>query len=302
MRDALLSDLAQLPYKISTTVDERLALKNPACSTIVIKKDDDVWQIWEQQVCLADAVWLVAPETSGVLKKLTQLAVRHQKMIIGCGLGSIDVASSKLATYKTLNKAGIATLPTYTLQNWPQTKHLTWLAKPDDGAGCEETICFKAADELARWINANNKASSHVIQHYQKGIPASISCVMHSGEAYILSCNQQLIEMINHQLGYDELSYSGSNLNGMQRYWTSFETVANQIAQVLPDLAGYVGVDVIVDEDKVIVVEINPRLTTSYTGLAMAIGANPAELIINTLIQEDFSWPILQQNIVEINV
>ena len=88
----------------------------------------------------------------------------------------------------------------------------------------------------------------------------------------------------------------------MRDYWPQFEFIANRIAQTLPDLAGYVGIDVIVDDDEIIVVEINPRLTTSYIGLRESIGANPAELIINTLTQPDFVWPSLQRNLVIINV
>jgi predicted ATP-grasp superfamily ATP-dependent carboligase len=50
------------------------------------------------------------------------------------------------------------------------------------------------------------------------------------------------------------------------------------------------------------VVEINPRLTTSYVGLREAIGVNPAELIIKTLTQPRYRWPKLQHNQVQIDV
>jgi len=308
MRDALLRDLSALPYEIHTTVDARISVPGIGYSAIVVEKNDDVWQVWERVIQAADAVWLIAPETDGYLKKLTELAARYKKTIFGCNLESIQVTSSKLATYHALNKAGIATIPTYTIDHWPKgegdlSSQSNWLAKPDDGAGCSDTVWFKTAEEVARWVSANNKAVSHVIQPYQTGVPASISCVMHCGKAHVLSCNKQLIEMNNHQL-----SYHGSVVNGMREYFSPFEAVANKIAQAMPDLAGYVGIDVIVEDDKVIVVEINPRLTTSYAGLAAAIGANPAELIINTLTQENYTWPKLVQNLklvqnkVELNV
>ena len=296
MRDALLADLSQLPYKVSTTVDARLAIPKHCHTYTLVQKDDDVWQLWEHAMQAADAVWLIAPETDGLLKKLTKLAVKLQKTIIGCGLESIAASTSKIATCQILQKAGISTIPTYTLESWPKGAG-RWIAKPDDGAGCDATVCFDSAEALANWININNKAASHVIQPFQKGIAASISCVIRNGKAFVLSCNQQLIEMNNHQL-----SYHGSKINAIYESYLSFEVIANKIAQTMPDLAGYVGVDVIVHNNEVIVVEINPRVTTSYCALSKAIGVNPAELIINTLTQESYIWPKLEKNVIELYV
>jgi tyramine---L-glutamate ligase len=296
MRDVLLADLSQLPYQVITTVDARLSIPKHCHTYASVQSDDDVWQVWEHAMHAADAVWLIAPETDGLLEKLTKLAVKLQKIIIGCGLESIAVSTSKLATYQVLQKAGIITIPTYTPENWPKSVG-TWIAKPDDGAGCDATVCFDSAEALVNWININNKAASHVIQPFQKGITASISCVMRNGKAFVLSCNQQIIEINNHQL-----SYHGSKLNAMCESYSSFEVIANKIAKTMPDLAGYVGVDVIVNDDKVIVVEINPRLTTSYCVLSKAIGVNPAELVINTLTQENYIWPKLETNVIELYV
>lgn len=120
---------------------------------------------------------------------------------------------------------------------------------------------------------------------------------MHQGRAQLLSCNKQIIDINNHAL-----SFKGVLVNGMQAYRQAFEQIANQIAKAFPSLAGYVGIDVIVQHDQVFVVEINPRLTTSYAGLRESIGANPAELIINTLTQPAYQWPSLQKKIVTIHV
>lgn len=296
MRDALLRDLAQLPHEILTTVDARLAPPMLAPGAIAINKNDDVWQVWEQQMLSADAVWLIAPETDGVLKKLTELALKHGKKIIGCGPKSIEITASKLATYQALRQAEIATIATYTPSNWPKGEG-AWLVKPDDGVGCEETFYFENAAALTGWEGALVLPFRHVIQPFQAGQAASISCVMLRGRAQILSCNLQKIEMVNHQL-----KLSGIMVNGMRAHWAAFEMVANKIAQALPDLAGYVGIDVIVEDGKTIVVEINPRLTTSYCALAEATGANPAALILNTVLQENDPWPALKQQVVEINV
>ena len=302
MRNALLQDLSELPYEISTTYDARLVPPVECANCVAVYKNEDVWQIWQTHMQAADAVWLIAPETGGILSRLSQMAEKPKlnslqgALILGCGLASIEVTSKKMATYLALEAAGIPSIPTYTLENWPRN-HQVWLAKPNDGAGCTDTVCFNNADDLEGWIIANHKQMSHVIQPFQQGDAGSISCVMLNGTAQLLSCNSQHIEVKN-----QVLSYRGGVVNGMRDYWPQFEFVTNKIAQAMPSLSGYVGIDVIVDGGKVIVVEINPRLTTAYIGIRESIGANPAELIINTLTERDYVWPTLQKNPVSINV
>lgn len=299
MRNALLRDLSNLPYMISTTIDARLEPPKHCATCVTIDADDNTWEIWDKQIQLADAVWIVAPETDGLLQKLTELAVQQGKLVLSCGVDAIHITSEKLATYFMLQQAGISTIPTYTIKDWLKTTG-QWLAKPNSGAGCEETVLFDDVDGLLHWLVQNNKTQSHVIQPYQQGIPASISCVMHQGRAQVLSCNKQMISIENNQL-----SFLGSEINGMRDFWYEFELLAQKIAEIRTDLTGYVGVDVIVEaqnNNQVMVVEINPRLTTSYSGLAEATGENPAELIINTITQPAFVWPRLQRHIVSVHV
>ncbi len=298
MRDALLLDLSTLPYNISTTIDARLMPPEYCANYVGIDADQDPWSVWSEQMETADAVWIIAPETDGLLKTLTELAVKKDKLILGSGLHAIDISSEKLATYHLLQLAGIATISTYTAENWPKTEGL-WLAKPNDGAGCDGIVLFGDVDGLKNWLTKNSK-SHYVIQPYQQGTPASISCVMHQGRAQVLSCNTQMIFKQKNRL-----SYAGGQINGMQHLWQTFELIAQKIAESLTDLNGYVGIDVLVDiqnEDQIKVVEINPRLTTSYAVLAQAIGRNPAELIINTLMQPDFIWPEIKRNVVSVHV
>lgn len=314
MRNALLRDLSTLPYEVTTTVDTRLPAPQHCERCTTIDANQDAWKIWANLMQSADAVWLIAPETDGILQKLTALAVQKNKLIIGCGVNAIRITSEKLATYDLLQNAGIATIPTYTVENWPKTEwpklEGRWLIKPNDGAGCDNIVIFDDADDLTSWLAQNNDCHRYVIQPYQSGIAASISCVMHQGRAQVLSCNTQMI--IEQK---KVLSYAGSQVNGMQHLWSAFETVAQEIAETLVDLNGYVGIDVLVNsklvseqtvatlgENQITVVEINPRLTTSYAALAEAIALNPAALIINTLTQPNFIWPALKRHVVSVHV
>jgi predicted ATP-grasp superfamily ATP-dependent carboligase len=48
----------------------------------------------------------------------------------------------------------------------------------------------------------------------------------------------------------------------------------------LPGLRGYVGVDVVLTRSEAVVIEVNPRLTTSYLGVRSAIEENVAALAL----------------------
>jgi predicted ATP-grasp superfamily ATP-dependent carboligase len=46
-------------------------------------------------------------------------------------------------------------------------------------------------------------------------------------------------------------------------------------------LWGYAGIDLILTAGGPVILEINPRLTTSYVGLRQATGENPATLMLD---------------------
>ena len=67
--------------------------------------------------------------------------------------------------------------------------------------------------------------------------------------------------------------------------------VAARIAKAFPGLWGYVGIDLIDSPAGPLVLEINPRLTTSYVGLAAAIGGNPAGMVL-AMLAADADLPV----------
>ena len=55
---------------------------------------------------------------------------------------------------------------------------------------------------------------------------------------------------------------------------------AVQACRVLPGLRGFVGVDLVLGDADVFVVEVNPRLTTAYLGVRAAVDENVAALAL----------------------
>jgi predicted ATP-grasp superfamily ATP-dependent carboligase len=70
--------------------------------------------------------------------------------------------------------------------------------------------------------------------------------------------------------------FGGVAVNAEPAARQRYRGLASAIARALPGLWGYVGVDFIETENGPVVVDINPRVTTSYAGLMPALGVNVA--------------------------
>ena len=313
MRNAVLRDLNELAnVQIITTHDYRLEhaehehhsihavhgdhLNTAVITSTVILPSDNVMGIWDALLKQCDAAFIIAPETNGQLADLVALVMANKVVHLGCELSAITIASSKFKTYHTLLKAGIRVVPTFQVvalmaqllaNKSVQNKALQWVLKPDDGAGCEGTFYFANTAQLQQHLSLN-KSVTHVIQPYITGISASISMLCKNGNAYLLACNEQKISLQN-----GRFIYSGSVVNGLSAYHQRFAELAKKIAQAMPNLAGYVGIDVMVHGDNITVLEINPRLTTSFAGLRESLALNPSKILVELFFNASFTMPQL---------
>ncbi len=302
MRDALLRHLAEInQFEIVTLHDARLP-PSPLASHSIAVAAGQFNHIFTEALSSVALVWLIAPETNGVLLELSELCyASHDKgaLFLGCGFDATLIGTSKTLCFEALREAKIYTLPVYAGEDLVagkcdqlSTENInSWVAKPEDGAGCDGIRLFDSIDDLTRWVKQDERYLNYLAQPYQAGVAASFSMLCRNGKAWLLSCNEQHITSDG-----DHFRLSGITINGMTAYWQRFETIARKIAKMLPDALGYVGVDVIVDtenDDKIYVIEINPRLTTSYVGLEQAIDYNPAQLIMDCVLSDKFSMPNL---------
>jgi tyramine---L-glutamate ligase len=279
MLAALVKDLAALDgVEVVMTRDDRLpALRDPA-EVLTIDEPGAVWPRWTELIRSADAVWPIAPESGGILAQVSKLTVDAGRRLLASDPQSVRLTSSKLATAEHLSKAGIPTVPTAPLGNGERfRKGSAWVVKPDDGAGAENTLLFDAVDNLDRWMSANPN-SDMVLQPYVRGPAASLSLLCRDGVAWLLTCNEQLIEICDNQF-----RYRGGIVGGREARRAEYQPIATAVAAAIPGLWGYVGVDLIDGPDGPVVLEINPRLTTSYAGLRRATGTNPSGLVLELL-------------------
>jgi predicted ATP-grasp superfamily ATP-dependent carboligase len=308
MRDALLKEVVALDqFNVITTHDHRVGASNLVGSSIEVAHDFDA--IFKSTMLQAELVWLIAPESDGVLSEYSQQCFDAGVMLIGSDSQVFQVTSNKLACTELLAQENILVIPAISAQDWlgnkdftfPKTNSLVekWVAKPIDGVGCEGVQLFNRQDKMNAWLIKNACAEHYLIQPYHHGISASFSMLCKAGQAFLLSCNTQHVSVLD-----DTFILDGITVNGMAQYWPQMEALGQQIAKALPGAAGYIGVDVMIDptHDKISVIEINPRLTTSYVAMGEATGHNVAALILTHSLTPTFNCPVIEKNIVSIRI
>jgi predicted ATP-grasp superfamily ATP-dependent carboligase len=78
---------------------------------------------------------------------------------------------------------------------------------------------------------------------------------------------------------------------------SKYQALVQDVAVAMPTLWGYVGIDLIETADLIFVLEINPRLTTSYAGIDQALGINCVRAVLELLSGEPQLQPTHHQPI-----
>jgi len=181
----------------------------------------------------------------------------------------------KSRTIEVLEKAGIYCVPTFSDPARVTPIPGPWVIKPDDGAGCADASVVASWQDARGWLDAR-AGEGFVAQPWREGPSLSLSTICQEGKSILLSCNRQHVSRRD-----SRLELEGISVNALDDTFGTYSNLARQIAEAMPGLRGYVGVDLISTEAGPIVLEINPRLTTAYCGLREALGLNPAELVIS---------------------
>jgi tyramine---L-glutamate ligase len=283
MLGALVKDVAALDgIDIVMTRDARLGAVNLPAQCHVMSGAETPWAAWRSIIETVDAVWPIAPETGGALARLSDLALTAGRCLIGSRPEAVEIAGSKFATAERLAACGIATVATIRAETARRgalpAGYDRWVLKPDDGAGAEATRLFCRREDLTRALHAAPSPAGMVVQPYVAGAAASLSVLCRDGRAWLLSCNHQDIAIEG-----GAFRYRGGVVGGLEARRPDYAAIAGAVAIAIPGLWGYIGIDVVDGPAGPVVLEVNPRLTTSYVALGRAVGLNPAGLILRLL-------------------
>ena len=275
---ALVRDFSDLPgVHVSYCRDRNLApLQRGHPAWVEATDHNTLRAAWKKHIHYADAVLPIAPETGGLLVSLAEDIRQCGRRLVASTSSALALATSKSATAACLQAQQIPVIPTHRLGQAVPASPGGWIIKPDDGAGAQGVRYAADLNMVESMISQNHSSiDALIIQPYIPGPVASLCALYHTQHATILAANT----IIMHQ-DQGLFSYAALHVGAMNDQMDCFRPLVRAIGQAIPGLCGYIGIDLIQDDGQWYVMEINPRMTSSYTKLRQVLGKNPAALLL----------------------
>lgn len=226
------------------------------------------------------AAVVIAPETGGVLERVTALLEDDGVIVVGSPAAAVAAAADKARCMRTLTEAGVpcpdstVTTPGAAAADARRMGYPVVL-KPRLGAGCERVVLVQAEDDLDAVLASSGLLgeASFLLQEYVDGDAVSVSLLVADGRVTPLGVNAVDV------LPGAPFEYRGGVAGIEHPRRAALVSVACAAVGALKGLRGYVGVDLVVAGDECVVIEVNPRITTSYVGLRRVLPVNLAGLL-----------------------
>ncbi len=306
--------LASAGFTTITCVDTRRIGKHRQsrnlqnCQTIDCQSGVELFPtIWFDVAQTADVTLLIAPELNGMLEQAVQSLLPIARTLCNCSDDFLKHSSDKWLTAKRFRAAGIPHPPTALVSEvqpsvltlYPKATH--YVIKPRDGAGCEEILIVDSSDilETVGALAQKGPLDRWILQPQLSGIAMSRAGIVgRTGRAHWLPLTTQDIRFMNPISTLPKtpghIDYLGGKvLPQLKDYYLSEEGLRldKENIDTLLDRAlatmgkgafGWLGFDLIYDPlaCQWTIIEINPRMTTSFVGLAAACRDNLMEAMI----------------------
>jgi predicted ATP-grasp superfamily ATP-dependent carboligase len=245
----------------------------------------------------ADAAYIIAPESNHVLQSLAERMERTGVPSLNCRASAIRKVSDKAILLDRVKKMGLptpATIMVSALEDVSEIKHtisgsleFPLIFKPVDGVGCGGLSVVKNENQMASAVDKVNRESSSkyfMVQELIHGIAISVSLISTGHEALPISLNKQDVSLMAPEA---VSTYNGGIVPFNSPLGREAFATAEKIVRSFRGLRGYIGVDLVLTEKGPVVIEVNPRLTTSYVGVRKVVSFNPAQAIINSVLERE---------------
>ena len=254
---------------------------------------------WWKIASEADAALVIAPELSGILQTAISRLAPVCKLLLNCKGEFLAASCDKWLTAERLRTACVnhpaTQLACDATESWLQqhrNQSGKWIIKPRDGAGCEAIHLAgeKSVQDALNAIRPGDSNSRMIIQPLHTGTSFSRSAIVDSA-----GCPHWLPLVTQEFTVGDSMTYCGGRvlsagnlhfedtLTGSRYSIERLDEVLNATLGALGQGAlGWVGVDLVYNDElnDWMVIEINPRLTTSFSGLSMSHGPGLMERML----------------------
>ena len=299
MLRTLVSDFKVAGHNVATTLDSRVAKVNPPVRTdctVAVSSSKETQAKLRELSEQADAAYVIAPETDGVLQSLVELVEQTGAKSLNCSTGAIAKVSDKAGFYAAMRQ--IAPLPETSLLSVAEDlKEITRTVrdrmnfpvvfKPVDGVSCGGISLVRNKEQVAGAIAKIMEESSSdrfLVQELIEGDAASVSLFSTGSSVVPVSLNQQDVTLETAEAGS---SYNGGSVPFDHPLRQEAFEAAGKLVKSFPGLRGYVGVDFVLTDEATVAIEVNPRLTTSYVGLRRVVNFNPAQAIVGAVLKRE---------------
>lgn len=258
---------------------------------------------WIDVAKACDLAVVIAPELDNQLTRIVEQLRLSGAKVLAPSVPFLQATSDKLTTARLLSQFNIAHPPTQSLTEFlaadrSKDRQLTSLGerpltiKRRDGAGCTDMMIFADRARLEHWLSIHASlylaGDDWLIQEWLPGRHASMAIIA-GQEWQVVGAVEQTIQCDTaNQNGWSLVSYLGGRgpLQGVTD--EILVQLARNVQQALPaEAAGWIGIDFLVPDDPTqlrdyVIVEINPRLTTSYLGYRKWYGPHLAGALLKT--------------------
>jgi predicted ATP-grasp superfamily ATP-dependent carboligase len=286
---ALLADFQRwAAVRTVTVLDSRFENRIPGLNRntlpadeVVLTSPDEHDAVFLSLLNRCDAAMVVGPETDRILSGLSRGVESAGIPLLGSSASAVAIAGDKEACNRILCSANLPAVESCiagfdSAEQTAEEKGFPLVFKPLDGIGSEGVCLVRDRSEITDALSRVRKATAHyriLLQPFINGIHTSVSLLVAEGRCLPLSLNRQLIQP---GMPFD---YRGCEVPFDHPKIHNAWDLAASASSLIPGLNGYVGVDMILAGGSFQLVEINPRLTTSYIGLRQVSRLNPAKMI-----------------------
>jgi predicted ATP-grasp superfamily ATP-dependent carboligase len=295
MLNAVLEGFKKMQYKTVTLLDSRLAIFKPhlfADDIHLVNTQSELIKKFKSVLQKVDYCIVIAPAAKGILGYFLVLVQNAGVKSLNCEPSTTNRVCNKKTLMTKLQRESIPTPQTAILNELDGVRKAKELSKeigypvvfkPVEAVSCEGLSLVKEPSHIPEAINKIKTIGGKecVIQEYVQGLPSSVSLITNGTKVFPLTLNYQFV---NISLPSGDSSYMGGIVPFNHTLRSRAFNISKKIINFFDGFKGYIGIDMILTKNRPLIIEVNPRLTTSYVGLKRATNSNLSKIIFNSVI------------------